>query len=43
MAIRAAEFGLPAALGIGETQYRVLAAAHSLELDAGNRMIRVIR
>lgn len=43
MAIRAAEFGLPAALGIGETQYRVLASAHSLELDAGNRTIRVIR
>lgn len=43
MAIRAAEFGLPAALGVGETQYRALAAAHSLELDAGNRMIRVIR
>lgn len=43
MAIRAAEFGLPAALGVGETQYRALAAAQSLELDAGNRMIRVIR
>ncbi|WP_168232828.1 PEP/pyruvate-binding domain-containing protein [Pseudomonas veronii] len=43
MAIRAAEFGLPAALGVGETQYRALAAAHSLELDAGNRIIRVIR
>ena len=43
MAIRAAEFGLPAALGIGETQYRSLATAHSLELDAGNRTIRVIR
>lgn len=43
MAIRAAEFGLPAALGIGETQYRVLAAAQGLELDAGNRTIRVIR
>jgi phosphohistidine swiveling domain-containing protein len=43
MAIRAAEFGLPAALGVGETQYRTLAAAQSLELDAGNRMIRVIR
>ncbi|WP_313057827.1 PEP/pyruvate-binding domain-containing protein [Pseudomonas rhodesiae] len=43
MAIRAAEFGLPAALGIGEAQYRSLAAAHSLELDAGNRAIRVVR
>jgi choline kinase len=43
MAIRAAEFGLPAALGVGETHYRTLAAAHVLELNASNRMIRVIR
>lgn len=43
MAIRAAEFGLPAALGVGETEYRALASAHTLELDASNRMIRVIR
>ncbi|AZD51859.1 Phosphoenolpyruvate synthase [Pseudomonas chlororaphis subsp. aurantiaca] len=43
MAIRAAEFGLPAALGVGETRYRTLAAAQVLELNAGNRMIRVIR
>lgn len=43
MAIRAAEFGLPAALGVGETRYRTLAAAHVLELNASNRMIRVIR
>ncbi len=43
MAIRAAEFGLPAALGVGETEYRALATAHTLELDASNRMIRVIR
>lgn len=43
MAIRAAEFGLPAALGVGETHYRTLAAAHVLELNASNRVIRVIR
>jgi len=43
MAIRAAEFGLPAALGVGETQYRALALARVLELDAGNRIIRVIQ
>ncbi|MCE4056396.1 PEP/pyruvate-binding domain-containing protein [Pseudomonas sp. Au-Pse12] len=42
MAIRAAEFGLPAALGVGETQYRILAAAHAIELNAGSRMIQVI-
>ena len=43
MAIRAAEFGLPAALGVGETRYRTLASARILELDASNRMIRVIQ
>lgn len=43
MAIRAAEFGLPAALGVGETRYRTLAAASVLELDAGNRTLRVIQ
>ena len=43
MAIRAAEFGLPAALGVGETQYRALASAKVLDLNAGNRVIRVIR
>jgi choline kinase len=42
MAIRAAEFGLPAALGVGETQYRALAAAKVLDLNAANRVIRVI-
>ncbi|MDR0280422.1 MAG: hypothetical protein LBJ37_21315 [Paucimonas sp.] len=43
MAIRAAEFGLPAALGVGETHYNALAGARVLELDAGNRTIRVIQ
>ncbi|MHA6194161.1 PEP-utilizing enzyme [Pseudomonas wadenswilerensis] len=43
MAIRAAEFGLPAALGVGETHYNALASARVLELDAGNRTIRVIQ
>lgn len=42
MAIRAAEFGLPAAIGIGETHYRSLAGASELELNAGQRVIRVI-
>ena len=42
MAIRAAEFNLPAALGIGETQYRVLAQSFELELDPANKMIRAI-
>ena len=43
MAIRAAEFGLPAAIGVGETHYQTLAAAHVLELNAANRLIRVVR
>ena len=42
MAIRAAEFGLPAAIGIGETHYRSLAASTELELNTGLRVIRVI-
>ena len=42
MAIRAAEFSLPAAIGIGETHYRNLADAMELELNAGQRLIRVI-
>lgn len=43
MAIRAAEFGLPAAIGVGETQYGRLARATVLELDAANRLIQVIQ
>lgn len=43
MAIRSAEFGLPAAIGIGETKYTSLSKAQVLDLDAGNRRIQVIR
>lgn len=43
MAIRAAEFGLPAAIGVGETHYQALSVAHVLELNAANRLIRIIR
>ena len=43
MAIRSAEFGLPAAIGVGETLYASLSGAQVLELDAGNRRIQVIR
>ena len=43
MAIRAAEFGLPAAIGVGETKYQSLSNAVVLELDAGNRSIQVVR
>lgn len=43
MAIRAAEFGLPAAIGVGEGKYEVLARASVLELDPVNKRIEVIR
>ena len=43
MAIRAAEFGLPAAIGIGEQRYRELARARVLELSPGNGILRVVR
>jgi phosphohistidine swiveling domain-containing protein len=43
MAIRAAEFGLPAAIGIGETRYASLSRASVLELDAANRRIQVLQ
>jgi choline kinase len=43
MAIRAAEFGLPAAIGIGERRYKEVAAASLLELDPSNRVLRVVR
>ncbi|WP_226538189.1 PEP-utilizing enzyme [Marinobacter nauticus] len=43
MAIRAAEFGLPAAIGVGEGKYAALAKADVLELDPVNKRIEVIR
>lgn len=43
MAIRAAEFNLPAAIGIGETEYKRIASATVLSLNAGNRKIDIIQ
>lgn len=43
MAIRTAEFGLPAAIGVGEIHYRNLASAQEIELNPVNRVIRVLR
>ena len=43
MAIRAAEFGLPAAIGVGEDLYDQLARAEVIELDCDAHSIRVIR
>jgi len=42
MAIRAAEFQLPAAIGIGELLYHKVAVASMVELDCGSRQIRVV-
>ena len=43
MAIRAAEFGLPAAIGVGEQRYRALAAASEIELDPRGHTLRTLR
>ena len=43
MAIRAKEFGLPAAIGVGESLYNSLLSASIIELDVTNRKIEVIR
>lgn len=42
MAIRAAEIGLPAAIGVGEKLYEEIANMHQIELDCGNQIIRKI-
>jgi glutamine kinase len=43
MAIRAAEFGLAAAIGVGEQRYRSLATATAAELDPAGRTLRPLR
>lgn len=43
MAIRAAEFGLPAAIGIGEQRFRELAQARVIELAPANGTLRAIQ
>ncbi len=43
MAIRASEFGLPAAIGVGENKYSILAQSSIIELDANNRRIQVLQ
>ena len=40
MAIRCAEFGLPAAIGCGERLFRELTLAQVIELNAANRTVR---
>lgn len=42
MAVRAAEFGLPAAIGVGEQRYREWAACQRLRLDCEARTVEVL-
>jgi phosphoenolpyruvate-protein kinase (PTS system EI component) len=42
MAIRSAEIGLPAAIGVGEKSYDSLSSAKSVELDCLGQILRVI-
>lgn len=43
MAIRAAEFGIPAAIGVGERLYNSLAEAKIILLDCQNRQIEIVQ
>ncbi|MCR9155249.1 MAG: PEP-utilizing enzyme [Bacteroidetes bacterium] len=43
MAIRAAEFNLPAAIGVGEKEFQRIAKAKILNLDAANRKIEILQ
>ena len=43
MAIRSAEFGIAAAIGVGEQQFRKLSAAKMLELSPAHSTVRIIR
>ncbi|MCF6281525.1 MAG: hypothetical protein L3J28_04810 [Candidatus Polarisedimenticolaceae bacterium] len=43
MAIRAAEIGLPAAIGVGEKLYEKIASMRQVELDCANHTIREIQ
>ena len=43
MAIRAAEFGIPAAIGIGEDTYQQLRGADMVKLDCAGRTIERVK
>ena len=43
MAIRSDEFGIAAAIGVGEQQFRKLSAAKMLELSPAHSTVRIIR
>ena len=40
MAIRCAEFGLPAAIGCGERTFELMASARQVELNCADRLLR---
>ncbi|MCX6369900.1 MAG: PEP-utilizing enzyme, partial [Solirubrobacterales bacterium] len=42
MAVRAAELGLPAAIGVGEARFNALAAATVVSLDCSSRTIEIV-
>jgi hypothetical protein len=42
MAIRAAGFGLPAAIGVGESLFERILSARVLELNCATRQIRIV-
>jgi phosphohistidine swiveling domain-containing protein len=42
MAIRAAEIGLPAAIGVGEKLYEKISAMNRIELDCANQILREV-
>jgi phosphohistidine swiveling domain-containing protein len=42
MAIRALEFGIPAAIGVGETRFHTWRTASVLDLDASSRCVRTL-
>lgn len=42
MSIRAAELGLPAVIGVGESLYRRWTAARRLNLDCGSRQVQIL-
>lgn len=42
MAIRAAEFGLPAVIGVGEKQFTYLSQAKRLKIDCRNRTVQIV-
>ncbi|MBP5707987.1 MAG: hypothetical protein J6W79_03255 [Alphaproteobacteria bacterium] len=42
MVIRCSEYGLPAAIGIGEKKYNIISGANAIEIDSLNKTIKVI-